>query len=153
MTLTLAYGRDTRVSRLADSPRVSSSYDMRLCSRIIDSVRDETRRECPFPRKTERGRYIRYVYRVRAPELKSFHRRNNLPRTRRFCGLRRKGTKAASGQPLLRPGHDRGHRRREAIAVWRIHLVVSFDGSNGNCKRVSSVDVKKVNFRKIHGSL
>lgn len=55
--------------------------------------------------------------------------------------------------PLLRPGHDRGHRRREAIAVWRIHLVVSFDGPNGNCKRVSSADVKKVNCRKIHGSL
>jgi len=82
-------------------PRVSSSYDMRLRSRIIDSVRDETIRG----RRPTRERYPLPANERTSLELKSFRRRNNLPCSPSTV-VRSGGEKDASGQPLLRPEYD-----------------------------------------------
>lgn len=94
-------GTDTRVwpghSRVTPGRFPPSVLELRHAASLADNWfrarRDEMRVSVRWKREREGGISVTFAY--EPSELKSFHRRNNLPRARRSCGLRRKGTKAA----------------------------------------------------------
>lgn len=150
-------GTDTRVwpghSRVTPGRFPPSVLELRHAASLADNWFRARRDEMKVRPTRERKRKgcISVTFRLRVPELKSFHRRNNLPRSPLLRFGRRKG---CTGQPLLRLRRDRSHRRREAIAVWRIQPVLypsTESWTKRKLYRASSADVKKVNCRKIHG--
>lgn len=151
-------GTDTRVwpghSRVTPGRFPSSVLELRHVASLADNWfrarRDEMRRDESPSDKREKEKEVYLLHSAYESRNWKVFTGGTIYRARHFCGLRRKG---CTGQPLLRLRHDRSHRRRKAIAVWRIHLVLY--PSTESCTkrklyRVSNADVKKVNCRKIH---